>query len=82
RFPALFVGAYPTGTFATAVGCVFAVPTVWMMLFAAGLVGRTEEDDDIAEDFNETRSKARSVGEADEDDGDDEGGWLAFGALT
>ncbi|WP_413710492.1 DNA translocase FtsK 4TM domain-containing protein [Rhizobium sp. Rhizsp82] len=83
RFPALFVGAYPTGTFATAVGCVFAIPTVWMMLFAAGLVGRTEEDEDFAEDYAAaTPSKARSVGEADEDDGEDEGGWLAFGALT
>jgi S-DNA-T family DNA segregation ATPase FtsK/SpoIIIE len=81
RFPALFVGAYPTGAFATAVGCVFAVPTVWTMLFAAGLVGRTEADEeDDADDYVETRSKARSVGDDEEDD--DGSGWLAFGALT
>ncbi|OWK23550.1 hypothetical protein AJ87_34170 [Rhizobium yanglingense] len=46
RFPALFVGAYPSGAFATAVGCVFALPTAWMMLFAAGIVGRTEAEED------------------------------------
>ena len=81
RFPALFVGAYPTGAFATAVGCVFAVPTVWMMLFAAGIVGRSEDDEEEAEEaYASTRSKLRSVGDEDEDD--DEGGWLAFGALT
>jgi len=81
RFPALFVGAYPTGAFATAVGCVFAVPTVWMMLFAAGLVGRSEDEEDEAEaEYANTRSKLRSVGDEDEDD--DDGGWLAFGALT
>jgi len=81
RFPALFVGAYPTGAFATAVGCVFAVPTIWMMLFAAGIVGRSEDDEEEAEEaYANTRSKLRSVGDEDEDD--DEGGWLAFGALT
>ncbi len=81
RFPALFVGAYPTGAFATAVGCVFAVPTVWMMLFAAGIVGRSEDDEEEAEEaYASTRSKLRSVGDEDEDE--DEGGWLAFGALT
>ncbi|MFS2153449.1 DNA translocase FtsK 4TM domain-containing protein [Rhizobium sp. Rhizsp42] len=82
RFPALFVGAYPTGTFATAVGCIFAVPCVWMMLFAAGIVGRTEEEEaeEEEENYAVSRSKLRSVG--DEDEEDDEGGWLAFGALT
>ncbi|MDM9649684.1 DNA translocase FtsK [Rhizobium sp. S163] len=82
RFPALFVGAYPTGTFATAVGCIFAVPCVWMMLFAAGIVGRTEEEEaeEEEENYAASRSKLRSVG--DEDEEDDEGGWLAFGALT
>ncbi|NLS05724.1 DNA translocase FtsK [Rhizobium sp. P32RR-XVIII] len=82
RFPALFVGAYPSGTFATAVGCVFALPTAWMMLFAAGIIGRTEADEDDADDLVDTRSKARSVGDADDGDDEEEGGWLAFGALT
>jgi S-DNA-T family DNA segregation ATPase FtsK/SpoIIIE len=82
RFPALFVGTYPTGTFATAVGCIFAAPCVWMMLFASGIVGRTEEEEaeEEEENYAASRSKLRSVG--DEDEEDDEGGWLAFGALT
>ncbi|WP_454852533.1 DNA translocase FtsK 4TM domain-containing protein [Rhizobium binxianense] len=85
RFPALFVGAYPSGAFAIAVGCVLAVPTVWMMLFAAGIIGRTEADDEDEEDtqnFVETRSsQARVVGEEDEED--DDSRWFALtGALT
>jgi DNA segregation ATPase FtsK/SpoIIIE, S-DNA-T family len=50
RFPALFVGAYPTGTFAMVIGCVLAVPMLWFMLFAASIIGNAEEDaaeDDI-----------------------------------
>lgn len=82
RFPALFVGAYPSGAFATAVGCVFALPTAWMMLFAAGIVGRTEAEEDEGDALVAIPSKARSVGDADEDEDDEDGGWLAFGALT
>jgi DNA segregation ATPase FtsK/SpoIIIE, S-DNA-T family len=82
RFPALFVGAYPTGVFATAVGCIFAVPTAWMMLFAAGIVGRTElDEEDEEEEYVDTRSKVRVVGDEDEDD--DGSRWMAFsGAMT
>jgi S-DNA-T family DNA segregation ATPase FtsK/SpoIIIE len=39
RFPALFTGAYPTGVFATVLGCIIAVPAAWMMVFSAGLIG-------------------------------------------
>ena len=81
RFPALFVGAYPTGTFAMIVGCIFALPTAWMMLFAAGLVRRSEADEEIEEEYVDTRSKARVVG--DEDEEDDESRWVALsGAVT
>lgn len=81
RFPALFVGAYPTGTFAMVVGCIFAVPTAWLMLFASGLVGRSEVDEEIEEDYVDTRSKARVVG--DEDEEEDESRWVALsGAVT
>jgi S-DNA-T family DNA segregation ATPase FtsK/SpoIIIE len=79
RFPALFVGAYPSGIFATILGCIFAVPTAWLMLFAAGIVGRTEPEEDEDEDFDDLPSRARTVG--DEDDEEDGGGFLAFGAL-
>ncbi|MBP1851931.1 DNA translocase FtsK [Rhizobium halophytocola] len=39
RLPALFLGSYPTGTAAVIMGAVLAVPAVWTMLFAAGLIG-------------------------------------------
>ncbi|MBY5754105.1 DNA translocase FtsK [Rhizobium leguminosarum bv. viciae] len=81
RFPALFAGAYPTGTFAMVVGCIFAAPTAWLMLFASGLVGRSDADEEIEEDYVDTRSKARVVG--DEDEEEDESRWVALsGAVT
>ncbi|MQB45405.1 DNA translocase FtsK [Rhizobium sp. ICMP 5592] len=80
RFPALFIGTYPSGVFAAVFGTVLAVPAAWLMLFAAGLVGRSlPEDEENEEDYEETQSRARSVGDDDEDD--DRGGFMAFGAL-
>ncbi len=84
RFPALFVGAYPTGSFATTLGAVFAVPTAWLMLFAAGVIGHREIDDE--DDLPvATPSKAQTV--RDEYDDEDDGGsfltnFLPLGALT
>ena len=80
RFPALFVGAYPTGTFATALGVVFAVPATYFMLFASGIIGRAlpvDEEDDAPV----SPSKARTI--RDEDEDEEEGaGMLVFGALA
>lgn len=44
RFPALFIGAYPTGTVATILGVIFAAPAAWLMLFAAGIVGGLDDE--------------------------------------
>ncbi|MFT4185305.1 MAG: DNA translocase FtsK, partial [Rhizobium sp.] len=84
RFPALFIGTYPSGIFATVLGSILAVPAAWLMLFAAGLIGRSlPEDEEDEDDYEDTRSRARSVGDDEEDD--DRGGFLgnflAFGAL-
>jgi S-DNA-T family DNA segregation ATPase FtsK/SpoIIIE len=84
RFPALFIGAYPTGTFATVIGVIFAAPALWFMLFASGLVGLPDEAEEIVEK-QPSQSKARAV--SDMDDGEDEsdgffGSLLAFGALA
>ncbi|MDX3927499.1 MAG: DNA translocase FtsK [Shinella sp.] len=71
RFPALFTGAYPTGTFATVVGAIIAVPAAWMLVFSAGLIGvlPVEEDEEAA--LPATASRAQTISdEADEDDGE------------
>jgi S-DNA-T family DNA segregation ATPase FtsK/SpoIIIE len=80
RFPALFVGSYPSGLFAIILGCILAVPTAWLMLFASGLIGRTFAEDEDDEIFEDVPSRARTVGDTDIED-DDDGGYLAFGAV-
>ncbi len=76
RFPALFIGAYPTGTVATVLGVLFALPAAWLMLFAAGLLG-TPDEEDYVEPVAPTQSKARSVRQEEEDEDDDGEGFLA-----
>ncbi|MCI9867943.1 DNA translocase FtsK [Rhizobium skierniewicense] len=86
RFPALFIGAYPTGTFATVLGSLFAIPAAWLMLFASGLLGAPDEEDELIVAQASTPSKARKVQEAVDEEDDDSNGFfgslLAFGALT
>ncbi|AYD02894.1 DNA translocase FtsK [Neorhizobium sp. NCHU2750] len=78
RFPALFVGAYPTGVVAMALGGVFTIPCIWLMLFASGLVGDSLEE--IVEDEDDDRPVAAVVSrprrEEEEDDEDDGGSLL------
>ena len=84
RFPALFIGAYPTGTIATVLGVIFAAPAAWLMLFAAGLMGSPEDSLEL-EERAPVSNKARAVREAEEDDDDGEGFFaniLAFGAMA
>ncbi|MVA80100.1 cell division protein FtsK [Agrobacterium vitis] len=90
RFPALFVGAYPTGTFAMVLGVIFIAPMLWLMLFAAGIIGN-EEDDFEAEilaarassQAGSRKSKAVPIVDEDEDDDDRTGPFaLAAGALA
>ncbi|MBB4954920.1 S-DNA-T family DNA segregation ATPase FtsK/SpoIIIE [Agrobacterium vitis] len=75
RFPALFVGAYPTGSFAMVLGCLLAVPMLWFMLFAAGIIGLAQ-DDDIEDDILAARARAARAsstkGKAATEDDDDE----------
>ncbi len=86
RFPALFIGAYPTGTFATVLGIAFAAPAAWLMLFAAGLLGHPDEEDEfaLAQASVPARVKKGQM-PADEDEDDSEGflsNFLAIGAVT
>lgn len=73
RFPALFIGAYPTGTFAMIIGCIFAVPATWMLLFASGIITGAQADEDEEDDKPAvvSASKARSLRDMEEDDEDD-----------
>jgi S-DNA-T family DNA segregation ATPase FtsK/SpoIIIE len=84
RFPALFVGAYPTGMVAIVLGCIFTIPCIWLMLFASGIVGEAFEAEAEDDDKPIAAAKLRSKREEDEDE-DDEGGFgnfLAFGAIA
>ncbi len=80
RFPSLFVGTYPTGTFATVLGGVFAIPTLWLMLFAGGVIGAAEIEEEEAP--VPAPSKAQTVRDEYDDEDEDGGGFLALGALT
>ncbi len=82
RFPALFLGAYPTGTAATVLGAILAVPAAWLMLVASGLLGAFDQD--AEEPFAPqaaVNSKARKVQEIEEDDEDDGEGSLPTSSL-
>ncbi|MCF6368871.1 FtsK/SpoIIIE family DNA translocase [Rhizobium halophilum] len=79
RFPALFVGAYPTGTLATVLGFVAAVPAVWLLLFASGLVGEAFDDHD--EDMLPIKASAHARHPEDEEDDDEDSGFAGFLAL-
>nr|CAD6431422.1 DNA translocase FtsK [Rhizobium sp. Q54] len=82
RFPALFVGAYPTGMLATILGMLFAVPAGWLLLFASGLIGEAFDDED--EDYVPASPSAvrRNLAEEDEEDEGGFGGFLALGAIA
>ncbi|WP_173508743.1 FtsK/SpoIIIE family DNA translocase [Sinorhizobium psoraleae] len=81
RFPALFTGAFPTGTFATVLACLFAAPAAWCLIYSAGLIGVSEEQEE-AQAEEAAPSKARTVGEEIEDE--DAGGpfTLLMGSLA
>ncbi|NTJ66228.1 DNA translocase FtsK [Agrobacterium rhizogenes] len=84
RLPALFIGTYPSGVVAIVIGSVLAVPAIWLMLFASGIIGENlVEDEEDEDDYEETRSRARRVGDVDEEDdrGSFLGNFMAFGAV-
>ncbi|WPE21820.1 DNA translocase FtsK [Shinella zoogloeoides] len=83
RFPALFTGAYPTGMFATVIGCIVAVPAAWLMVFSAGLVGAVPADDEDDHAPAPAQSRARAVAEEDDEDDEREGPLTVLaGAMT
>jgi len=73
RIPALFAGGYPNGWLAVACAAAAAVPAIWLMLFATGLLGRQTVDADADE--------SAEANEFDEDT-DDDRGFAVLGAVV
>jgi S-DNA-T family DNA segregation ATPase FtsK/SpoIIIE len=85
RFPALFIGAYPTSTFAMVLGSILALPAGWLLLFAAGMFGKPPEQLDQQAVFEKTAPKAKvQHNPLDEDEDDEDQGPLSvyLGAFT
>ncbi|MBP2237651.1 S-DNA-T family DNA segregation ATPase FtsK/SpoIIIE [Sinorhizobium kostiense] len=81
RFPALFTGAFPTGTFATILACLFVASAAWALVYSAGLIGISEEDE--GEQVPEPApSKARTIRDELEDDEDEGPLTLLMGSLA
>ncbi|TCQ24932.1 FtsK/SpoIIIE family DNA translocase [Rhizobium sp. PP-CC-3G-465] len=81
RLPALITGEYPTGTFATVLGSIIAIPATVFLVYAAGLFGVADPDEEEVPVV--TPSKAKTVREEIEDD-ETGGGFVMFlaGAFT
>ncbi|SSC65007.1 DNA translocase FtsK [Ciceribacter selenitireducens] len=83
RFPGLFIGAYPTGTFSMVLGIILAVPAAWLLLFATGLIGRESIDEPAAQTVAAKRQKAAPAPVDDEEEDDREGPIaLALGVIA
>ena len=68
---------YPTGIFAVLTGLLLVAPAGWLLAYASGVIGNGET-------ANEPASRRNAAREEDEDlfEEDEEGGFLALGALT
>src|SRR5690606_8439855 len=75
----------PTGVLASTLGVLFALPAIWLLLFASGLIGEpfADEDEDYAS-AAAVQTKARQVASDPDDDQEDEdgGGFLGLGAIA
>ena len=70
KIPAAFTGGFPSGLFAVILGLLLVVPAGWCFLFGSGLIGRHYPAPAAGEEADE------------EDDFEEDGGFLALGALT
>ncbi len=68
---------YPTGIFAVLTGLLLVAPAGWLLAYASGVIGNGAT-------ANEPASRRNAAREEDEDlfEEDEEGGFLALGALT
>ncbi len=72
RFPALFIGAYPSGAAAIVIGGLMALPAAWFLLVASGLIGREPDMAHLAAASEESPApgKARSLRDLEEENED------------
>ncbi len=88
RFPALFVGTYPTGIVAIILGSIFILPTAgFLSRSRASLFGNEELELDEEEDEDEMPAEPRrrvptAADFSDEDEGFRFTDFVAFGALA
>ncbi len=76
RFPALFVGAYPTGLVAMVLGGIFTIPCIWLMMFASGLIGDPLELDTPEDDDKPVAAVVSRARRDEEDEEEDDGSFL------
>ncbi|WP_275785676.1 FtsK/SpoIIIE family DNA translocase [Pararhizobium gei] len=81
RFPALFTGAFPSGTFGLVLGGLIALPSAYFLIFSAGLIGVADPEDEVAEQAP-APSKARTVRDELDDDAPAGFATVIAGALT
>ncbi len=73
--PAFFIGDYPTGFLGVIVAALLIAPAAWLLLFGAGVFGRSVLPESDSQDDSEEE-------DADADDSEGEGGSVAFGILA
>jgi DNA segregation ATPase FtsK/SpoIIIE, S-DNA-T family len=74
RLPALFVGAYPSGTPALFLGALLAAPAAWMLMIASGLLMRNPPQRVTKGSLtSNARTVAQGQADARDDDDEDEG---------
>ena len=79
KVPALFIGGYPTGLIATVIGMLLIAPVIWLFAFGAGLLNREKG---FAVVNPKPKPDMREQDFTSFDDEDENGGWLALGAIT
>ena len=73
KIPGAFTGGFPSGFIAILIGIVLAAPALYLFLFGSGLIGRQAVD---------PAAEEAAADAADAEDDEEEGGWLALGALA
>ncbi|HUH49361.1 MAG TPA: DNA translocase FtsK [Mycoplana sp.] len=81
RFPALYTGTYPTGTLASVLGALLALPSGWMLVFSAGLIGNDPSDEEELPPPAPIE-RTRTVSDAEEEDEAEGPLMVVAGALT